>query len=83
MFINTGGGNFTDNCGNEWIADSATGYYNTGEASTSSQTVTGTCKDELFQTERYDPPTGSDMRYEIPLPEGKYGRLQPTNTTCI
>lgn len=66
IFINAGSTrNYTDPEGNKWLAD--TGYYNTGSRSTTSNTITNTNRQTIYQSERFKP-----MTYSIDLLPGSY-----------
>ncbi len=71
--INCGGSDYTDPNGNLWIADT---YYNGGRVATpSTNPISGTSMDLLYQTERYDHPAGVEMSYNIPIPEDGLYRI--------
>ncbi len=67
--INAGGLAYTDSLGQEWSADFG---YNTGYAFKTSNTVTGTTDPALYQSERWDPSGGEELRYSLPLADGTY-----------
>jgi hypothetical protein len=67
--INAGGPSYTDTQGNNWLADA---YYNTGQTYASSEAIAGTSDDPLYQSERWDPPTGAELMYTLPLANGEY-----------
>ena len=69
LFINAGGGAFTDSLGNDWIADT---LYNTGNTWTTGSAINGTTDDALYQSERWDPIDAPDLQYEITVPNGDY-----------
>jgi len=71
IYINTGGDEFTDSNGTLWAADI---QFNTGTKYTAKgRPVTGTADDALYLTERWDPPSGPELMYEIPISrEGEY-----------
>ena len=71
IFINAGGPIFTDSTGNVWSADI---HFNTGKPYKPRKVVpiANTTEDTLYQTERWDPPTGPELRYDIPLLNGDY-----------
>ncbi len=64
--INAGGGAYLDSLGRTWEADS----YFVGPSSTysTSQPISGTTDDALYQTERF----GKIFGYQIPVPNGSY-----------
>lgn len=65
IFINAGGADFVDSFGNEWKADS--GYYDSGRAFARNQLISGTNKQQLYQSQRYLK-KANVMTYEIPVP---------------
>ncbi len=67
--VNCGGPIYTDTKGQTWQADFG---FNTGNASTSSATVTGTSDPVLYQTDRVDPPSGGPLIYRFPVENGQY-----------
>ncbi len=67
--VNCGGPIYTDTKGQTWQADFG---FNTGSASTSSATVTGTSDPVLYQTDRVDPPSGGPLIYRFPAENGQY-----------
>ncbi|MET0499748.1 MAG: malectin domain-containing carbohydrate-binding protein [Steroidobacteraceae bacterium] len=67
--INAGGGAFTDSKGQLWAADTG---FNTGETSTSSGPIAETEDDALYQSVRWDEPTGAELQYSLPAANGSY-----------
>ena len=66
LFINAGGDAFVDSFGNEWKSD--VGYYNTGRAFKRNQLISGTNKQQLYQSQRYlNKRKRKILRYEIPV----------------
>jgi hypothetical protein len=73
IFINCGGENYTDAEGNLWVADSATKFYNTGNAFTApTAPFNGTDDDILYVSQRWDHSIEPEMKYAIPLVNGNY-----------
>ncbi|GMW02599.1 MAG: hypothetical protein AMXMBFR84_37350 [Candidatus Hydrogenedentota bacterium] len=68
--VNAGGSNYTDPNGNVWVAD--TGYFNTGSSYSTTAAIAGTTMDPLYQTERWDGPTGQEMQYNFTVSPGTY-----------
>jgi glucose/arabinose dehydrogenase/predicted nucleic acid-binding protein len=69
IYINAGGGDYTDSSGNTWAADD---FYNTGSTYNSSASIVGTTDDSLYQSERWDKPGGDELKYDIVVPDGSY-----------
>lgn len=71
LFINCGGPEYVDSNNNTWIADK---YFNTGNSYPVTYPIAGTDDEAIYQSERWDPPSGAALRYEIPnVPNGNYG----------
>jgi glucose/arabinose dehydrogenase len=65
VFINTGGGTFTDTLGITWIADS---YFNAvGSISVVDDSISGCPDPRLYQSERWDSPNDSELKYTVPV----------------
>jgi glucose/arabinose dehydrogenase/uncharacterized protein involved in tolerance to divalent cations len=74
IYINVGGPTYTNKKGVIWTADK---FFNDGgkvETLKVNQvaSIAGTTDPVLYQTARYDPKDGSPLKYEIPVPTGKY-----------
>ena len=69
-YINAGGPDYTDPRGNIWRADD--GFYNTGNAYTTTNTISGTDMIPLYQTERWDDTNTPEMVYSFPVTPGSY-----------
>ena len=67
--VNAGGGAYTDGNGNAWSADYG---YNTGNKATASVAIDGTADDTLFQSQRWDSPSGEELSYGFDVPNGDY-----------
>ncbi|MEA5624985.1 malectin domain-containing carbohydrate-binding protein [Nostoc sp. UHCC 0251] len=65
IFINTGGGTYTDNLGQVWSADQ---LFTGGSTYSTTSAIANTTSDPLFQTER----TGTNFSYAIPVANGSY-----------
>jgi Domain of unknown function (DUF4347)/Malectin domain/Glucose / Sorbosone dehydrogenase/IPT/TIG domain len=65
IFINGGGGAYTDNLGQVWSADK---LFSGGTTYSSTAPIGNTISDPLFQTER----TGVNFAYAIPVANGNY-----------
>jgi hypothetical protein len=70
VFINCGGSKFTDAQGDVWLVD--TPFVNAGKAHSTSSNITGTDKQTLYKTERWDPNDSTEMTYSIPVANGQY-----------
>jgi hypothetical protein len=69
-FINCGGGDYTDPGGIVWEADK---YFNTGNSNPTSVTIAGADgRLTLLQSERWDPPSTPELKYNIPIQNGAY-----------
>jgi len=64
IFVNAGGGAYTDTSGNNWGAD--TGFQG-GQTASTANTIAGTADQTLYQTERWGPST-----YTFTAPAGNY-----------
>ena len=69
IYINAGGGAFTDSAGNLWIADT---LYNTGNTWISGAAISGTTDEAIYQSERWDPGVAPELQYAITVPNGDY-----------
>ena len=69
--INAGGDAFTDADGNEWEADR---NFNTGVIAIDGLTdaVAETELDPIYNTQRWDRPTNSELKYSFPVGNGEY-----------
>jgi chitodextrinase len=67
--VNAGGGSYTDESGNLWLADYG---YNTGEQFSTSDPINGTTDDALYQSERFDSATIPELLYSFDVPNGTY-----------
>jgi hypothetical protein len=67
--INAGGGDYTDNAGNLWSADSG---YNTGEAFSRLNSIAYTSDDSLYQSERWDDISRPELEYSFDVANGDY-----------
>jgi len=65
IFINCGGGDYTDTQGNVWKAD--TPFVSGGKLYSTGSAIAGTDDDKLYQTERW-----GVMTYQIPIALGEY-----------
>jgi glucose/arabinose dehydrogenase len=63
--INVGGGQYIDEQGQTWLADS---YFIGGKTYTTTKAIAGTTLDPLYQTERY----AQSLSYAIPVVNGTY-----------
>lgn len=63
--VNSGGGSFIDNDGNEWRADE--NFLDGGGTYATSDAIAGTEIDELYQSERW-----CSAGYEVPIANGQY-----------
>jgi hypothetical protein len=71
LYLNCGGPSYTDTAGNYWLSDN--GYYNTGNTDSTSESISGTENDFMYQTDRWDDPFDpAPMIYSIPLESGNY-----------
>lgn len=70
FLLNAGGVDYTDPSGRLWTSDSV--YANTGTTFSTSTPIEGTVLGGMFQTERFDPPAGPELQYNLPLPNGDY-----------
>lgn len=66
--INCGGPQYTANDGREFEADSTNQYYSGGSTYSTSDGISNTNDDTLYQTERWGDPIG----YDIPVANGTY-----------
>jgi N-acetylneuraminic acid mutarotase len=64
--INAGGSAYTDSLGQTWQAD--TFFVGTSAVFSTTQPITGTTDDSLYQSERY----GQSFSYQIPIANGTY-----------
>jgi len=76
--INVGGPAVTEN-GQTWLADNpgSHGYVNTGNAhvfprNVNTSSMPAATPASIFKSERWDPATGSEMQWDIPLVPGQY-----------
>lgn len=72
IYINCGSSSsYTDPSGITWQADK---NFNTGVTGSvgSSVDISGTTKDPLYRSERYDVNGGPELKYDIPVPNGQY-----------
>jgi hypothetical protein len=70
IYLNCGGGAYTDNAGRQWKADDEIVYYNGGfPAGNFGLEIKNTNDDFIYQSERTG---GGTLMYTIPLPEGDY-----------
>jgi len=67
--VNAGGGNYTDGNGDLWSADYG---YNTGNTFSTTDPISGTTDDVLYQTERWDSSTSPELMYSFSVPNGDY-----------
>ncbi|MCH6257217.1 malectin domain-containing carbohydrate-binding protein [Puniceicoccaceae bacterium K14] len=67
--INAGGGEYTDTFGNIWMADTA---FNTGNTFASTNEISGTEDDAIYQSERFDFSGDPNLEYNIDLANGQY-----------
>jgi len=67
--LNAGGGNYTDGNGNLWSADYG---YNTGNTFSTTDSISGTTDDVLYQTERWDSSSSPELMYSFPVANGDY-----------
>lgn len=67
--VNVGGGQYTAQDGNIWVADTG---YNTGNVGTTTVPITGTTDPVLFSSGRGDLINPPDMEYAFNLPNGEY-----------
>ncbi|AFY68806.1 hypothetical protein Pse7367_0498 [Thalassoporum mexicanum PCC 7367] len=65
LLINAGGSAYTDSLNQQWVADD---YFTNGKTFGTSQGISGTTDDPLYQTERYN----ANLAYEIPVADGEY-----------
>lgn len=68
--INVGGPAFTDSQGNAWSADAR---FNTGTTvNWGAAAISGTADPTIYRSERYDPSSGAELQYDLPVPNGTY-----------
>jgi len=67
--INAGGGDYTDGNGNLWSADYG---YNTGNVFSTTNAISGTTDDTLYQRERWDSGGSPELMYSFDVPNGDY-----------
>ena len=67
--INAGGASYTDASGNVWDADNS---YNTGNTNSTSNSISGTTDDLLYQSERWDPSASPELSYAVNVASGDY-----------
>lgn len=67
--INAGGGAFTSGAGEAWSADQ---LFAGGSTFTTGSSIVGTTAQPVYQSERFDPPGGSVLAYNLPLVPGNY-----------
>jgi Malectin domain len=67
--VNVGGPAYTDSGGRVWSADTG---YNTGDAFTTTTSVTGTADPALYQSGRWDGLATPEMQYAFAVPNGWY-----------
>ena len=67
--VNAGGGDYVDGMGNLWSADYG---YNTGIEYSTSDSISGTTYDSLYQSERWDPSASPKLQYSFNVPTGNY-----------
>jgi len=67
--INAGGGAYIDSFGREWSADTGS---NTGNVGSSSNSITGSSEDALFQSQRWDSGGAPELEYSIDADNGDY-----------
>jgi hypothetical protein len=71
LYLNCGGPSYTDPAGNYWLSDD--GYFNTGKPDSTTESISGTENDFMYQTDRWDDPFDpAPMMYSIPLESGNY-----------
>lgn len=70
IYLNAGGNTYTDTSGRTWVADGP--FVNTGTAYQSFATISGTPDQTIYKSERYDVPSGPEMKYSITVPNGQY-----------
>jgi len=68
--VNAGGSSYTDPQGNAWQSDA--GLFNTGSTFSTTQSISETAADPLYQSERYDAEYLPEMVYSIPVESGSY-----------
>lgn len=68
--LNAGGPAYTDSLGNPWSPDA--GFYNIGGTFSTSNTIAGTNDEVLYQTERYNSSSATNMTYSFPVDPGTY-----------
>lgn len=67
ILVNAGGSDYTDVAGNLWSAD--VGYVN-GKTFSTTDAISGTLDDPLYQSERYN--TSGNLHYAFEVPDGSY-----------
>ena len=67
--VNAGGSDYVDGNGNLWSADSG---YNTGYVFRTSDSISNTTDDTLYQSERWDESTSPELQYSFDVPNGNY-----------
>jgi hypothetical protein len=67
--VNSGGGAYTDVNGDAWSADFG---YNTGSTYSSSNSISGTQDDSLYQSDRWDPSDAPELEYAFGVSDGSY-----------
>ena len=71
-YINAGGPNYTDPAGREWLSDISSSWFNTGNVATTGSAITGTDKEPLYQSERWDGSGSPEMLYSLAVAAGQY-----------
>ncbi len=69
LLINVGGADYVDSLGRTWVADYG---FNTGNAVSTTTTVSGTTDLVLYQTVRWDSDTAPEMAYSFNVTNGNY-----------
>jgi len=67
--VNVGGDEYVDGNDNIWPADFG---YNTGRASYTPDSISGTTDDPLYKSGRWDPLPGPGLQYSFDVPTGNY-----------
>lgn len=69
IFLNCGGPSFRDSHDNEWLRDT---YFSNGRAYRKNDSIGGTEKQKLYQSQRFERKNEPELSYEIPLDDGIY-----------
>ncbi|MCB9855835.1 MAG: IPT/TIG domain-containing protein [Phycisphaerales bacterium] len=68
--LNAGGPAYTDPDGNDWSPDA--GFYNIGGVFSTNNAIAGTTADTLYQSERFNSNSSTNLIYSFPVDAGTY-----------